>query len=82
MLFLLLVVLATFLASSFCHFSTSSENIFIFDDVNRVKFFHGENFVQKGFPWYPEVLLDTKHIEAMQSWGWNTIRLGVMLSTI
>lgn len=57
-----------------------SENGFIFDSYGRVSFFHGENFVQKGEPWYPEVLLDESHIAEMESWGWNTIRLGVMVS--
>jgi len=59
-------------------YSSSATDKFIYDSDGRVTIFHGENFVQKGFPWYPEVLLDIENIKAMQSWGWNTVRLGVM----
>jgi endoglycosylceramidase len=59
-------------------YSSSATDKFIYDSDGRVSLFHGENFVQKGFPWYPEVLLDVENIKAMKSWGWNTIRLGVM----
>lgn len=34
--------------------------------------------VAKGDPWYPESLLDVNHVAEIKSWGFNTIRLGVM----
>lgn len=58
-------------------FSTSATDPFIYDSDGRVTFFHGTNFVQKGAPWYPEVLLDSEHIAEMQAWGFNTARVGV-----
>jgi len=63
-------------------FHTSASDTFVYDDHERVSFFHGTNFVQKGFPWYPEVLLDSEHIQEMKSWGFNTVRLGVMWSGV
>ena len=38
--------------------------------------------MQKGYPWYPDVLLDIEHIKEMKSWGFNTVRLGVMWSGV
>lgn len=58
--------------------SFRTESPFILDDQGRVKIFHGTNFVQKGFPWYPEVLLNEKNIVDLASLGVNTIRLGFM----
>jgi endoglycosylceramidase len=63
-------------------FHTSSSDTFIYDEHERVSFFHGTNFVQKGYPWYPEALLDSDHIQEMKSWGFNTLRLGVMWSGV
>ncbi len=60
------------------HFSTSATDKFIYDDFGRVSIFHGANMVMKGFPWYPQYLEDKRHIAEMASWGFNTIRLGVM----
>ena len=70
--------LSSSLQSVSSYYSTSSSNSFIYDEYQRVSIFHGENFVQKGFPWYPSVLRDTNHLTEMQSWGFNTIRLGVI----
>ena len=61
---------------------TGVSDKFIYDDFGRVKLFHGTNFVQKGFPWYPDVLLNEENIKEMASWGFNTIRLGVMWSGV
>lgn len=63
-------------------FSTSSRDRFIYDQYQRVRVFHGVNLVNKGFPWYPTVLLDINNIKEMKSWGFNTIRLGVMWSGV
>jgi endoglycosylceramidase len=52
------------------------------DEHGRVSFFHGTNFVQKGYPWYPEALLDHEHVKEIKSWGFNTLRLGVMWSGV
>ena len=43
---------------------------------------HGANMVMKGAPWYPPVLLEVDNIKEMSSWGFNTIRLGVMWSGV
>ncbi len=76
-MFLSSILLAGVVLQCAAHYSSSKSSILIYDDEKRASFFHGENFVQKGFPWYPEVLLDLKNIEEMQSWGFNTVRLGV-----
>jgi len=59
-----------------------ADNGFIYDDFGRVSFFHGENFIQKGYPWYPEVLLSNENVKQMAGWGFNTARLGVMWSGV
>jgi endoglycosylceramidase len=51
---------------------------FIYDSAGRASFFHGTNFVEKGYPWYPEVLTSEDNIKQMADWGFNTARLGVM----
>jgi endoglycosylceramidase len=56
-----------------------SENHYIVDKYNRVRFFHGTNSVQKSVPWYPqEDTLNIQRIQAMQDMGFNALRLGVM----
>lgn len=57
---------------------TTGQNGAIFDEFGRLRIFHGTNFVQKGFPWYPEVLLNVSNIKQLASWGFNAIRLGTM----
>ena len=64
-------------SSSTNHYSTSATDHFIYDGEGRINFFHGTNFVQKGYPWYPEVLLNEDNIKDMKNWGFNTARLGV-----
>lgn len=78
----LMLLLAIFLLPCVVSYRTSPSDQFIYDNDNRVSFFHGENFVQKGFPWYPEVLLNLDNIKEMKSWGFNTVRLGVMWSGV
>ncbi|XP_067933424.1 endoglycoceramidase-like [Watersipora subatra] len=48
------------------------------DEYGRVRVFHGINRVEKGFPWYPEVLLNSTRIDLLTNWGFNVIRLGTM----
>jgi endoglycosylceramidase len=59
-------------------FHTSSQLPYILDDTNRARFFRGANFVNKGFPWYPEVLRNETNIELLADMGFNTVRLGFM----
>lgn len=59
-------------------FWTSASSHFIVDQDNRTRVFHGVNFVQKGFPWYPQALLDDDHIKSLRDMGLNTVRLGWM----
>ena len=79
MLFKSLVLLFS-IPSVISGFHTSKSSTFIYDDDGRVSIFHGFNFVFKSFPWYPEVLRETKNIEDMARWGTNTVRLGVLWS--
>jgi endoglycosylceramidase len=68
-----LALIATYAAAEYF-----AKDGFIYDSAGRVSFFHGTNFVQKGYPWYPEVLLSKDNVKQMASWGFNTVRLGVM----
>ncbi len=51
----------------------------IVDDAGRVRVFHGANFVNKGFPWYPPELLDPDNVASLAQAGINFIRLGYLL---
>lgn len=51
----------------------------IVDDSGRVRLYHGINFVNKGFPWYPPELLDPVRVANLSQWGINFIRLGYEL---
>ena len=53
------------------------DNLFV-DEYGRVKLFHGANYVNKGFPWYPQELTNQTHLDNLKLWGFNSIRLGVM----
>ena len=50
---------------------------------DRILFWHGTNFVEKSFPYYPEALVDpdslSESISTMKHMGWNVVRLGVMI---
>jgi endoglycosylceramidase len=54
------------------HVSDSS----IVDEAGRFRIYHGANFVNKGFPWYPAELLDPVNLANLTEWGINFIRLG------
>lgn len=54
-----------------------SDTLFV-DDHNRTRFYHGVNFVQKGFPWYPQELLDPANVQSLAKVGINFVRLGMM----
>jgi endoglycosylceramidase len=53
---------------------------YVLDSSNRARFFHGTNFVEKGFPWYPAGLLEESKVQELASLGINTVRLGFMWS--
>lgn len=55
-----------------------SRNGLIVDSSGRARIFHGTNFVQKAYPWYPSTLLSVENVKQMADWGFNTVRLGVM----
>ncbi len=67
-----------FNAAAVNHFHTVTNRPYILDDNNRARFFRGTNFVQKGWPWYPEVLLNETNVARLAELGFNTIRLGFM----
>ncbi|CAF3644939.1 unnamed protein product [Rotaria sp. Silwood1] len=50
----------------------------IIDEANRVRFYHGVNFVRKEFPWYPSELLDSSFVTNLAQTGMNVVRLGIM----
>mmetsp|Transcript_24973 Transcript_24973/g.69919 ORF Transcript_24973/g.69919 Transcript_24973/m.69919 type:complete len:505 (+) Transcript_24973:117-1631(+) len=54
----------------------------LYDSAGRRLLFRGTNFVQKGTPWYPEVLLNASRLEQYAHWGFNAIRLGYMWSGV
>jgi endoglycosylceramidase len=54
-------------------------NYFV-DNYGRVKLFHGANYIKRGYPWYPEELTNQTMIDNLKTWGFNSVRLGVMWS--
>ena len=56
-----------------------TEQTFIKDEANRVRLYHGINFVKKDFPWYPEQLLDPIFVANMSQWDLNFIRIGYVV---
>ncbi|EGD73240.1 hypothetical protein PTSG_04956 [Salpingoeca rosetta] len=60
--------------------TASGEDALLRDEQGRVRVFHGVNHVQKAFPWYPPILLNTTYIKEMASLGVNVVRLGFMWS--
>eukprot|EP01126_Amoeba_proteus_P055817 TRINITY_DN6951_c0_g2_i3.p1 TRINITY_DN6951_c0_g2~~TRINITY_DN6951_c0_g2_i3.p1 ORF type:complete len:466 (-),score=64.19 TRINITY_DN6951_c0_g2_i3:49-1446(-) len=58
----------------------STSNSFLYDSFGRVRFFHGIQAVEKGFPWYSEWGLNKTQVELYGSWGINMVRLGWMWS--
>ena len=51
----------------------------IVDDAGRVRIYHGANFVNKGYPWYPPELLDPVNVANLSQTGVNFIRLGYVI---
>jgi len=88
---LAVLVLATLFSSHGCYgypakskikvANGQAANVFV-DVDGRVRVFRGLNRVEKQFPWYPPTLLDDKHLDNLQSWGFNVIRLGMMWSGV
>jgi endoglycosylceramidase len=68
--------------SLFITFCDGSANVhvnadsLIIDDAGRARIYHGVNFVNKGFPWYPVELLDPNNIADLAQSGVNFMRLG------
>ncbi len=68
----------------FCFFITycdGSANVhvndtLIIDDAGRVRIYHGANFVNQGFPWYPSDLLNPVNVANLSQWGLNFVRVG------
>ncbi|CAF1390470.1 unnamed protein product [Rotaria sordida] len=77
---LLVVFVICFLLIITCYGSADvhARNTYIVDEAKRVRFYHGVNFVQKGFPWYPSELLDPAFVANLHQWGLNVVRLGIM----
>lgn len=48
---LVLTVLALLSRAEISHIHGSESDFFLRDEDGRTRFFHGLNFVQKGFPW-------------------------------
>ena len=53
---------------------------FFVDEFGRVRLFHGTNFVEKVFPWYPS--LNRSEIASLKDLGFNAVRLGCMWAGI
>ncbi|CAF0809908.1 unnamed protein product [Adineta ricciae] len=75
-----IVVFILFIIVKLCSGSANvyTDEIYIKDNYNRIRLYHGANFVNKGFPWYPSELLDAAFVTNMSSWGLNFVRLGMM----
>eukprot|EP01013_Petalomonas_cantuscygni_P044711 TRINITY_DN934_c0_g1_i1.p1 TRINITY_DN934_c0_g1~~TRINITY_DN934_c0_g1_i1.p1 ORF type:complete len:503 (+),score=54.14 TRINITY_DN934_c0_g1_i1:132-1640(+) len=50
------------------------------DGFGRIRIFRGQNYVYKGFPWYPAEVFNDTIVQDMADWGFNTLRLGLMWS--
>lgn len=79
-----LSVLAFVCLCCFINYSDGSANVhvsdsLIIDDAGRVRIYHGVNFVNKGYPWYPPELLDPANVESLAQAGINFMRLGYVV---
>jgi endoglycosylceramidase len=64
--------------------SGSASSPFLYDAEGRVRIFHGLNAVQKGFPWYPDYLLNDDALLAdMAAWGtlYGIVYSGLLTNT-
>eukprot|EP00050_Salpingoeca_kvevrii_P001294 m.166711 g.166711 ORF g.166711 m.166711 type:complete len:499 (-) comp10338_c0_seq5:67-1563(-) len=61
--------------------SNADESNHFYDDLGRVRFFHGVSDVQKGIPWYDPVFYrNDSALDFLQDLGINFVRLGMMWS--
>lgn len=75
---MLTVLVIPFLLTTLCLGSADVHTAtpYIVDGARRIRIYHGTNFVQKSFPWYPGVLLDSAYVENLSQLGLNFVRLG------
>lgn len=73
---LILICLAHFILSTDSSANFHVADSVIVDDAGRIRVYHGVNFVQKGFPWYPPDLLDESNVASLAEAGINFMRLG------
>jgi hypothetical protein len=72
----LLVYLTCFVNQIDSSVNVHVSNSVIVDDAGRIRVYHGVNFVMKGFPWYPQELLDRSNVASLAQCGINFVRLG------
>ncbi|CAF0797738.1 unnamed protein product [Adineta steineri] len=77
-LFLICYSLINFLILCYGSADVYTDGMYIKDESDRIRIYHGTNFVNKGFPWYPPELLDPTFVANLSSWGLNFVRLGMM----
>ncbi|XP_078583780.1 endoglycoceramidase-like [Branchiostoma floridae x Branchiostoma japonicum] len=65
-------------AAALSRIHVNPDNHWFLDASGRVRIFHGINAVQKGFPWFPDQMLNQSRLDELQSWGFNALRLGMM----
>ncbi|CAF5133343.1 unnamed protein product, partial [Rotaria magnacalcarata] len=78
----ILIYFALFIANCCGSADVHVNSTFILDSSNRVRIYHGANFVVKQFPWYPPELLDPNYVAQLSKSGFNVIRLGMMWSGV
>ena len=74
--FLLLLCLTSCVSRCNGSANVHVSNTSIVDEAGRFRIYHGANFVNKGFPWYPPELLDPANLANLSQWGINFVRLG------
>ena len=72
----ILLCLTVFVSKTVGSANVHVENALIVDDAGRVRLYHGVNYVNKGFPWYPQELLDRSNVAALAQIGLNFVRVG------
>ncbi|CAF2160118.1 unnamed protein product [Rotaria magnacalcarata] len=78
----ILIYFSLFIANCCGSADVHVNSTFILDSSNRVRIYHGANFVVKQFPWYPPELLDPNYVAQLSKSGFNVIRLGMMWSGV
>ncbi|CAF0917952.1 unnamed protein product [Adineta steineri] len=74
-LFLISYSLINFLTLCYGSADVYTDGMYIKDESDRIRIYHGTNFVNKGFPWYPPELLDPTFVANLSSWGLNFVRI-------